>query len=108
VTIDGNPVPVSGRPFCAEAGGRLSIGGGNGTNSFAAVLNTADGLDVETVGIVVGGQTVSMAKGAIGDAEATKDGSTYTISGNGFSVSDISNPGSGMSTKPFNLVVTCP
>jgi hypothetical protein len=101
MTIDGNP-------FCAESGGRLSIGGGSGSNTFAALLATSEALDVETVGIVVGGQTISMAKGAIGDAEAVKDGRTYTISGNGFSVSDISNPGSGMSTKPFKIVVTCP
>jgi lipoprotein LpqH len=108
VTIDGTPTTIEGQPSCIDSGGQVTLAAGDtGTNGLAVVLSTSEALEVESVSIFVNKQPLTYAKAAMGDAQAVKDGRTYTISGNGIAV-DLTNPTAGISMKPFKVEVTCP
>ncbi|MFW0789343.1 lipoprotein LpqH [Gordonia sp. CPCC 205333] len=113
VTIDGKPLDMgSKKVVCTETGGKVAIAIGDntagGTAGVGATLTTGDNPEVETVGLgATNGQALGWAKGTPGgDAKATKDGNTYTISGNVMGV-DMANP-TAPSKKSFEIKVTCP
>lgn len=88
-------------------GDTVAIAIGQGTTGIAATLSTGDAPTVSSVGLGnVDGVVLAVGAG-VGDATATKDGSTYTITGNATGA-DMNNPLNGMVTKPFELVVACP
>lgn len=106
VTIDGQDKPVEGSVVCAAMGGNMNIAIGEAMTGIAAVVSE-DGSTVTSVGLGnVDGVTLAFAQGAGGEATATKDGNTYTITGTATGV-DMANPMTPVN-KPFELVVTCP
>jgi lipoprotein LpqH len=108
VTIDGQDQKVSGTVVCQAAGGNMNIAIGEATMGIAAVLSEADPPTVTSVGLGnVNGVTLGYAAGVPGgSAEATKDGSTYKISGTATGV-DMANPMEPVK-KPFEIEVNCP
>ncbi|WP_319457667.1 MULTISPECIES: lipoprotein LpqH [unclassified Mycobacterium] len=107
LTIDGADQALSGTPVCATMGGTVNIAIGQAGTGVAAVLSEGDAPTVTSVALGnVGGAALAVGPG-VGDATATKDGSTYTIKGNATGA-DMANPMAGMVTKPFELVVACP
>ena len=108
VTIDGQDQKVSGTVVCQAAGGNMNIAIGEATTGIAAVLSEADPPTVTSVGLGnVNGVTLGYTAGVPGgSAEATKDGSTYTISGTATGV-DMANPMQPVN-KPFEIEVSCP
>lgn len=76
--------------------------------SVGAVLASADDPTVTAVGVTdADGNSLAYAEGTgQGSAEATVDGNTYTISGEGLST-NIADATS-VETLPFELTVTCP
>jgi lipoprotein LpqH len=88
-------------------GGTVNIAIGQAGTGVAAILSEGDSPTVTSVALGnVGGAALAVGPG-VGDATATKDGSTYTIKGNATGA-DMANPMAGMVTKPFELVVACP
>ncbi len=108
VSIDGQDQNVQGTIVCASMGGNVNIAIGEATTGIAAVVSEGDSPTVSSVGLGnVNGVTLGYQQGAgQGEATATKDGSTYTISGTATGV-DMANPMQPVN-KPFEIVVTCP
>ena len=108
VTIDGQDQTVSGTVTCATMGGNVNIAIGEATTGIAAVVSDADPPVVQSVGLGnVNGVMLGFQSGVPqGNAEAKKDGNTYTITGTATGV-DMANPLQPVN-KPFELVVTCP
>ncbi|MDR3659998.1 MAG: lipoprotein LpqH [Mycobacterium sp.] len=108
VTIDGKAQDVQGQIGCTTAGGNVVIAIGNATGGLGVTLTDADPPVVKTVGLGnVGGTALGYTEGAPGgDAKATKDGKTYTITGTATGV-DMANP-MEPAKKPFEIDVTCP
>lgn len=106
VTIDGQDQQVNGTVVCSAMGGNMNIAIGDAATGIAAVVSEGDSPTVTSVGLGnVNGVTLAVGAGA-GEATATKDGSTYTISGNATGI-DMANPMAPV-TKPFAIEVTCP
>ena len=108
VSIDGQPKDITGQIACSTAMGNLNIGVGDAATGIAVVMSP-DASKVTSVGLGnVNGVVMGFQDGAGGgtNASATKDGSTYTITGTATGV-DMANPMSPM-TKPFEITVTCP
>ena len=108
VSIDGQPKDVQGQIACSTAAGNLSIAIGGAATGIAVVMSP-DASKVSSVGLGnVNGVVMGFQDGAGGgtNASATKDGSTYTITGTATGV-DMANPMQPM-TKPFEIEVTCP
>lgn len=107
VTIDGQPKDVQGQVACTTAVGNLSIAVGEQATGIAVVM-TPDASKVTSVGLGnVDGVVMGYQDGAPGgQASATKDGQTYTISGTATGV-DMANPTQPL-TKPFEIKVSCP
>ena len=107
VTIDGQDQNVAGTVVCSAMGGNMNIAIGDAATGIAAVLSE-DGSTVQSVGLGnVNGVTLGYQTGTgQGEAKATKDGSTYTISGTATGV-DMANPMQPVN-KPFEIDVTCP
>lgn len=106
VTIDGADQAVDGTVVCSAMGGNMNIAIGDAATGIAAVVSE-DGSTVTSVGLGnVNGVTLGFTQGAGGEATASKDGDTYTISGTatGVDMADPMNP----VNKPFEIVVTCP
>ena len=108
VTIDGQDQTVSGTVTCATMGGNVNIAIGEATTGIAAVVSEADPPVVQSVGLGnVNGVTLGFQAGVPqGNAEAKKDGNTYTITGTATGV-DMANPLQPVN-KPFEIVVSCP
>ena len=108
VTIDGQDQNVSGTVTCATMGGNVNIAIGEATTGIAAVVSEADPPVVQSVGLGnVNGVTLGFQAGVPqGNAEAKKDGNTYTITGTATGV-DMANPLQPVN-KPFEIVVSCP
>jgi lipoprotein LpqH len=89
-------------------GGNVHIAIGEATTGIAAVVSEADPPVVQSVGLGnVNGVALGFQSGVPqGNAEAKKDGNTYTITGTATGV-DMANPLQPVN-KPFELVVTCP
>jgi len=107
VTIDGQDQNVGGTVVCSAMGGNMNIAIGEAATGIAAVISE-DGSNVQSVGLGnVNGVTLGFAPGTPGaEAKATKDGSTWTISGTATGI-DMANPMQPV-TKPFEITVTCP
>lgn len=97
VTIDGSPVDIADPTVvCQEMDGDLTIavGSATGADGIGAVLSGGDSPTVTSVALgSVDGTAMGWAEGAPGEAEATKDGSTYEITGSMMAV-DAENPAS--------------
>jgi ipoprotein LpqH len=109
VTIDGQNQNVNGTVSCVAAGGNVNIGIGDATTGIGAVISDADPPVVHSVGLGnVSGVTLGYSDAAPGqgNAQATKDGKSYTIKGTATGV-DMANPLQPVS-KPFEVDVACP
>jgi lipoprotein LpqH len=108
VTIDGQDQNISGTVVCTTMAGTVNIAIGEATTGIAAVLSDASPPEVKSVGLGnVNGVTLGYQSGVNqGNAEATKDGSNYTIKGTATGV-DMANPMQPVN-KPFEISVTCP
>ena len=107
VTIDGKDQAIQGTVVCSSMGGNMNIAIGDAATGIAAVLSS-DGSTVQSVGLGnVNGVTLGYQSGTgQGEAKATKDGKSYTISGTATGV-DMANPMQPVN-KPFEIAVTCP
>ena len=105
VTIDGQPKTVDGAVVCATTDGKFSIAIGDVITGVIVGLDQ-DASKVRGVGLGdVNGVVLNFTDGVPGDtATATKDGNTYTITGN---ASGSDSTGKQVS-KPFEVVATCP
>jgi ipoprotein LpqH len=112
VLIDGKDQNVTGQVACSTAAGNVNIAiGGSGSagvpTGIGALLTDASPPVVKSVALGnVNGVSLGVG-GATGKAQATKDGSTYKITGTASGM-DMSNPMAGPVNKPFELDVTCP
>jgi lipoprotein LpqH len=107
VTIDGTDQNVSAAVSCATTGGNVNIAIGGAVTGIGAVLTDANPPVVKSVGLgnvngVMLGYTAGTGQG---DAQATKDGNKYKITGTATGV-DMANPTQPVN-KPFEIVVTC-
>jgi lipoprotein LpqH len=107
VTIDGKDQNVSGTTVCTAMGGNMNIAIGDAATGIAAVVSE-DASKVTSVGLGnVNGVTLAYAAAAgQGEAKASKDGNTWTITGTATGI-DMANPMQPVN-KPFELVVVCP
>ena len=107
VTIDGQPKNIQGQVVCATSGGNVNIAIGQAATGIAVIM-AEDASTVSSVGLGnINGVALGFQDGAPGgNASATKDGKTYTISGTASGV-DMANPMQPI-TKPFEIAVTCP
>lgn len=110
VSIDGEDQTIEGAATCATTGGTVNIafGSAGATGGLGAVLGEGEPPTVQSVALGnIDGVMLGFAPGTPGaDAEATKDGNTYTITGTATGV-DMANPMQPV-TKPFEMEVTCP
>jgi lipoprotein LpqH len=113
VLVDGKDQNVKGQVACTTAAGtvNIAIGGGSGSSGvptgIGAVLTDANPPTVKSVALGnVNGVSLGVG-GTTGKANATKDGSTYKISGTASGM-DMSNPMAGPVNKSFELDVACP
>lgn len=108
VTIDGQDQNIHGTVACNTVGGKINIAIGDKSTGIGAVLSDDKPPQVESVGLGnVNGAALGYTAGTgQGNAQATKDGSKYKISGSasGVNISDPMHP----VTKPFEIDVTCP
>ncbi|HEX7323502.1 MAG TPA: lipoprotein LpqH [Mycobacterium sp.] len=107
VIIDGNDQNVQGTTVCTTVGGKVDIAIGGQATGIAAVLTDADPPEVESVGLGnVNGVTLAYNHGAgQGDAQATKDGKNYKITGTATGI-DMAHPTEPVN-KPFEIDVAC-
>jgi ipoprotein LpqH len=108
VTIDGKDQNVNGTVACTAMGSNVNIAIGDATTGIGAVLTDANPPGVKSVGLGnVNGVTLGYTSGTgQGNANATKNGSGYKISGTATGI-DMSNPMQPVN-KPFQIDVTCP
>lgn len=106
VTVDGVRRNITGNVVCTNAVGNFNIAIGQQVSGVAVVL-TPDAKTVHSVilgnvnGVILGYQQGMTG----GEATASKDGDTYTISGTATGVTAAIPP--AMVTKPFEVRVTC-
>mgnify|MGYP000907422008 FL=1 len=104
--MDGARQNITGNVVCTNAVGNFNIAIGQQVSGVAVVL-TPDGATVHSVilgnvnGVILGYQQGISG----GQATASKDGNTYTISGTATGVTAALPP--AMVTKPFEVRVTC-
>ena len=111
VVVDGKDQKVTGQVACTKVAGTVNIaiggGAGPGATGIGAVLTDATPPVVKSVALGnVNGVTLAVG-GTSGKADATKDGSSYKITGSATGV-DMANPMGGQVNKSFELDVTCP
>ncbi|MDL9936756.1 lipoprotein LpqH [Gordonia sp. ABSL1-1] len=111
VSLGGEPVQLTdNKVACVSNGGNVNIAVGSQTGraGIGAVVTEGDNPEVVSVGIAAtNGILYGYAKAAPGaNASATKDGSTYTLTGQLTGI-DPANPTQQL-TKPFEMKVTCP
>jgi ipoprotein LpqH len=111
VIVDGKDQKVTGQVACTKVAGtvNIAIGGGTGAGAtgIGAVLTDATPPVVKSVALGnVNGVTLAVG-GTTGKADATKDGSSYKITGTATGV-DMANPMAGQVNKSFELDVACP
>lgn len=107
VLIDGKDQNIEGTVACTQAGGHINIAIGGSATGIGAVLTDANppGVTSVALGNVDGTTLAYAANSGQGDAEATKDGDRYKITGTATGV-DMKNP-MEMVKKPFEIDVTC-
>src|ERR1700759_3760537 len=113
VLVDGKDQNVKGQVACTTTAGtvNIAISGGSGSSGvpsgLGAVLTDANPPAVKAVALGNDNGITLGVGGTSGKANATKDGSTYKISGTASGV-DMSNPMAGPVNKSFELDVACP
>jgi ipoprotein LpqH len=107
VVIDGKDQNVSGTVACTTAGGNVNIAIGGQATGIGAVLSDANPPQVKSVGLGnVNGVTLGYTAGTgQGNAQATKNGDSYKITGTATGV-DMANPMQPVN-KSFEIDVTC-
>lgn len=107
VIIDGKNQNVTGSVVCTTVGGTVNIAIGGAATGIAAVLTDANPPEVKSVGLGnVNGVTLGYTSGTgQGKASASKNGSSYKISGTATGV-DMANPMQPVN-KSFEIDVTC-
>lgn len=106
VVIDGQDQHVGGVVSCTKTGDTVTIVVGDKSSGNVAVVTEGDSPEVKSVTLAnAEGKTVAYIP-VQGSAKATKSGNRYTITGTG-PTSDVNNL-DDMSSKPFELDVTCP
>jgi ipoprotein LpqH len=109
VIIDGQTQNVAGQVSCTQVNGNLSIGIGDPTTGIGAVVTNADPPVVQAVGLGnLTGVTLGYSAGAQnqGNAQATKNGNSYTIKGTATGINSADQQQA--LSKPFEIDVTCP
>jgi lipoprotein LpqH len=108
VLIDGQDQNVKGHVVCSTTAGAVVIAIGGAATGVGAKLSDGNPPRVQSVGLGnVNGVALGYQSGVgQGNAQATKDGNTYKITGTATGV-DMSNPMQPL-TKPFEIDVTCP
>lgn len=109
VVVDGQNQNVTGQVSCTPAGDNINIGIGDPTNGVGAVITNANPPAVQAVGLgSVSGVTLGYSAAAPnqGNAQTTKNGNSYRITGTATGV-NMSSPDQPV-TKSFELEVTCP
>ena len=97
---------------CAKQGGNINVASapyGGGAQGLLVVMTDEATPKVQNVSIFVDGSALAvtdMGGMKTGSAEATVDGSTYTITGEAQGA-DMANPMAGMITKKFEIKVSC-
>jgi lipoprotein LpqH len=108
VVIDGQYQNVQGKVTCTTVAGNVTITIGEGTTGIAAVISDSEPPVVHSVALGnVNGAVLGYQEGVNqGNAQATKDGHSYRITGvaAGVNTSDLLHP----VTKSFEIDVTCP
>jgi ipoprotein LpqH len=107
VLIDGKDQNIQGTTTCVTAGGTVNIAVGGSTTGIGAVLTDGNPPQVKSVALGnVNGVSLGYAQGGQGNASATKNGSSYKITGTATGV-DMSNPMQPVN-KSFEIDATCP
>jgi len=108
VLIEGKDQNISGQAVCMPSSGNVTISIGGGGTGVAVVLTDADPPEVKSVGLGnVNGVSLGYSPGSgQGNATATKNGSTYKVTGTATGV-DMANPTQQVS-KSFEIDITCP
>ncbi|MBO0866530.1 MAG: lipoprotein LpqH [Mycobacterium sp.] len=109
VSIAGQKQSISGQVSCVTSGDNINIGIGDPTAGIGAVVTNANPPAVHSVGLGnVNGVTLGYSDTAPGqgNAQATKNGNAYKITGTATGV-DMANPQQPV-TKPFEMDLTCP
>lgn len=106
VTIDGKESTINGSVSCVTLGGNVNITIGEGSTGVLVSVSEGDNPTVSSVALGnVDGALLAVGMGA-GNAEAKKDGNTYTVTGEATGATLAIPP--SMITKPFEIVATCP
>ena len=93
---------------CVKSNGTVKIAIGGQATAVGAMVTDANPPQVQSVALGnVNGVSLGWAPAGQGNAQATKDGSTYKITGTATGA-DMSNPMAGPVRKPFEIEVTCP
>lgn len=108
VTIAGKDQKVQGAVACTTEAGNVKIVIGEASAGLGAMLTDANPPAVESVGLGdVDGIPLGYTPGAgQGNASATKDGRSYTMTGTAIGV-NMSDPTQAV-RKSFEIDVTCP
>jgi len=109
VVIDGQNQSVSSQVTCTQVNGNTSIGIGDPSTGIGAVVSSADPPVVQAVGLGnLTGVTLGYSAGAPnqGNAQATKNGNSYSIKGTATGATTANPPQTV--TKSFELDATCP
>ncbi|QLL07294.1 lipoprotein LpqH [Mycobacterium vicinigordonae] len=108
VLIEGQDQHVSGTTVCTTVGGTVNIAIGGQATGIGAVLSDGSPPEVKSVALGnVNGVTLAYAPGTPdAKAEATKNGSSYKISGTATGA-DMANP-TAIVKKSFEIDVSCP
>ena len=106
-SVDGAPYVIDDAAVvCAKAEGLTTLTvaspGNVGGKGIIVVLNGSGGVSGLTIGIEDGRRIGYAESAPIGSAEATIDGSTYTITG---SAPYMDNPVAGL--KAYDITITC-
>jgi ipoprotein LpqH len=108
VLIDGQDQKVQGNVACVTTNGTVKIAIGGAVTGVGAMVTDANPPQVQSVVLGnVNGVSLGWAPTGHGNAQATKHGSSYKITGTATGA-DMSNPMAGPVSKPFEIDVTCP
>lgn len=107
ITVDGVTQNVTGQPVCTDAAGNFNIAIGQGLSGVVVVISP-DASVVHSVALGnVSGVVLGFQEGVSGgQASASKDDNTYTITGTANGITAAIPPTTV--SKPFEIKVTCP
>jgi ipoprotein LpqH len=108
VVIDGQDQNATGQVVCTKAAGNVNIAIGQAGSGYTVVVTDANPAEVHSVALgSLKGVALAYQQGiSQGDAEATKTGNAFQITGSATGMD--SSQGMQMVTKPFEIDVTCP